>query len=380
MRVVRLIIAVLLALVGMPAAPTRAETCKAAQLAQAVDATGQALHRINTELLPGLQSRMRQLKDVMGWPEADHQERAVEMMSDKRSRELDAAAQELLARIDTLGNAKGDVDCARIAELEAATSELIATMRTKTAYAIARLDVLIAERSAPGAKESKDEPQRGPVAQQPPPTERPALPRGGAGRPPAEAGRDAKGQWSTDVDVAVLPPKPVLPPGVFVAPEGEGFTIDEIREASRGLFGQVSTGLASVIEYAFSSLGRPTAYVLGNEGGGAFLVGLRYGTGTLYLRRGGTRKVYWHGPSIGYDLGVAGSKTMFLIYNLPEPDALFARFTGIDGSAYLVGGVGVTFLTNGSVVLAPIRSGVGLRFGANIGFVRFTPQATWAPF
>jgi hypothetical protein len=98
------------------------------------------------------------------------------------------------------------------------------------------------------------------------------------------------------------------------------------------------------------------------------------------MRTGGERPVYWHGPSLGYDFGAEGSRTMFLIYRLADPEALFRSFTGIDGSAYLVGGVGITFLKGGDVIMAPIRSGLGLRLGANVGYVRFTPKATWNPF
>jgi hypothetical protein len=160
----------------------------------------------------------------------------------------------------------------------------------------------------------------------------------------------------------------------------QGYTIDEIREATKGFFGTISTSLASVIEHTFSSAGRPTAYVLGNEGGGAFLAGLRYGSGTLFLRSGGKHKVYWHGPSIGSDIGAEGARTLYLIYRLKEPEGLFRRFVGIDGTAFVVGGVGVTLLKGGDVIMAPIRSGVGLRLGASIGYVRFTPSPTWNPF
>lgn len=160
----------------------------------------------------------------------------------------------------------------------------------------------------------------------------------------------------------------------------ESFTREEIREASRGFFGTISGGLASVIEHAFSTLGRPAGYVLGNEGGGAFIAGLRYGKGTLFLRDGSKREVHWHGPSIGYDFGASGSKTMFLVYNLKSGVDIFSGFSGVEGSAYLVGGVGMTVLTDGKVVMAPIRSGLGLRFGANIGYIRFTARATWNPF
>ncbi len=219
-------------------------------------------------------------------------------------------------------------------------------------------------------------------------------------KPPVETERASS--WSTTTAEAVIPPQPepnydVSPPGTpYELPppppgEGEedastfdagggGYTIDEIREATRGFFGTVSTSLASVIEHAFRKGGRPTAYVLGNEGGGAFLAGLRYGEGTLYLRNGGSQKVYWHGPSIGYDVGAEGSRTLFLIYELHEPNSLFRRFTGVDGSAYLVGGVGMTLLKGGAVTMAPIRSGLGLRLGASIGYVRFSSRPTWNPF
>lgn len=160
----------------------------------------------------------------------------------------------------------------------------------------------------------------------------------------------------------------------------DGFSRDEIHEASRGFFGTLSGGLANVMEHAFSTLGRPTGYVLGNEGGGAFIAGVRYGKGTLFLRDGSKREVYWHGPSIGYDFGASGSKTLFLVYNLKNALDIFTGYSGVDGSAYLVGGVGMTVLTDGKVVMAPIRSGVGVRLGANIGYVRFTARPTWNPF
>ena len=116
------------------------------------------------------------------------------------------------------------------------------------------------------------------------------------------------------------------------------------------------------------------------DAGGAFVAGLRYGEGRLYTKDAGTHTVFWQGPSIGSDFGASGSRTMFLIYRLDGAEDLHRRFTGIDGSAYFVGGVGVTFLTDGRVLMAPIRTGVGFRIGANIGYVRFSPTPTWNPF
>ena len=124
----------------------------------------------------------------------------------------------------------------------------------------------------------------------------------------------------------------------------------------------------------------PNGYVLGEEGSGAFVAGLRYGEGTLYTKNAGDLRVYWQGPSVGFDWGGDGARTMTLVYNLPATNAIYQRFAGIDGSAYIVGGFGMTALTANNIVLVPIRSGIGLRLGANIGYLKYTPRATWNPF
>ena len=158
------------------------------------------------------------------------------------------------------------------------------------------------------------------------------------------------------------------------------FTPDEVIRAGHHFFGTVSRGLAEVVQTAFSRWGEPNGYVLGQEGGGAFMVGLRYGDGKLYTKNAGDRRVFWEGPSVGFDTGGEGARTMMLVYNLPATDAIYQRFVGIDGSAYFVGGFGMTALAFGNIIVVPIRSGVGLRLGANIGYLKFTPQATWNPF
>jgi hypothetical protein len=142
----------------------------------------------------------------------------------------------------------------------------------------------------------------------------------------------------------------------------------------------VSRGLASVIEAAVGQWGQPNGYVLGEEASGAFFGGLRYGEGMLYTKNAGDLKVFWQGPTIGYDLGGEGARTMMLVYNLPATEAIYQRFAGIDGSVYVVGGFGMTALTANDIVLVPIRSGVGLRLGANLGYLKFTPVSTWNPF
>jgi len=148
----------------------------------------------------------------------------------------------------------------------------------------------------------------------------------------------------------------------------------------RHFFGSVSHGLATVVEKAVSKWGLPNGYILGEEASGAFIGGLRYGDGTLYTRNAGDVRVFWEGPSIGFDAGADGARTMMLVYSLPQTGAIFNRFAGINGSAYLVGGFGMTALTANNIVVVPIRSGIGLRLGANLGYLKFTEGPTWNPF
>src|SRR5579885_401709 len=176
--------------------------------------------------------------------------------------------------------------------------------------------------------------------------------------------------------VSPPPPPPPAPP-----PEHrDTFSANEIVLAGHQFFGTVSRGLAQVVEKAFSQWCEPNGYVLGQEGSGAFVVGLRYGDGKLYTRNAGDRRVFWEGPSVGFDYGGEGARTMMLVYKLPATDAIYQRFAGIDGSAYFIGGFGMTALTASGIVVVPIRSGVGLRLGANVGYLKFTDKPTWNPF
>jgi len=173
------------------------------------------------------------------------------------------------------------------------------------------------------------------------------------------------------------PPQPAVPPQ---PPASNQFSPNELIEAGHHFFGGVSRGLAMIVEKTVSQWGLPNGYILGEEAGGAFIGGLRYGDGTLYTKNAGDVRVYWQGPSLGFDAGADGARTMMLVYNLPRTDAIFERFGGIDGSAYFVGGFGMTALTANDIVVVPIRSGVGLRLGANLGYLKFTQRATWNPF
>src|SRR5882757_4136531 len=172
----------------------------------------------------------------------------------------------------------------------------------------------------------------------------------------------------------------VSPAAPALAQSPERYSSNEILDTGHRFFGGVSRGLESVVERAFSQWGQPNGYVLGQEGGGAFIGGLRFGEGTLYTKNAGDLRVYWQGPTLGWDVGGEGARTMMLIYSLPATNAIYQRFGGVDGSAYLVGGVGMTALTANRIVVVPIRAGVGVRLGANVGYLKFTPQPTWNPF
>ncbi len=177
----------------------------------------------------------------------------------------------------------------------------------------------------------------------------------------------------------VPPPEAGGPP---IDDEGSRGTYsqNEIIRAGHGFFGSVSSGLAQAVEWTFQKAGRPNGYVLGQDAGGAVVAGVRYGEGTLYTKDAGEHKVFWQGPSVGYDLGAEGSKVMTLVYNLRDVSDIYNRFGGVEGSVYLVGGVSVQLQKAGEVTLAPIRAGVGLRLGANVGYLKYTRRPTWNPF
>lgn len=184
----------------------------------------------------------------------------------------------------------------------------------------------------------------------------------------------------TGAALAQQPP----PPG-FTPVDDDGFRPEEIVESGHRFFGSTSRELALAVQNVFENRGKPNGYILGQEAAGSFFGGLRYGEGKLYTRSKGERTVFWQGPSLGFDFGGSGNRTMILVYNLPEIERLFQRFAGVDGSAYLVAGFAISALTGqggagSDIVLVPIRTGVGLKLGVNIGYLKFTPQSTWNPF
>jgi hypothetical protein len=164
------------------------------------------------------------------------------------------------------------------------------------------------------------------------------------------------------------------------ATEHDTFTYEEILKKAEGFFGTTTEGLAKAIEKAFEEQGRPNAFIEGEEFGGAFFVGLRYGRGSLVRKEGPKLPVFWQGPSIGFDFGGNAAKTFVLVYRLASPDDIFQRYPGVDGSFYFVAGVGVNYQRAGNVTLAPIRTGLGLRAGANVGYLHYNRQHSWIPF
>jgi len=158
------------------------------------------------------------------------------------------------------------------------------------------------------------------------------------------------------------------------------YTQDEILTATKGFFGDTSKDLATIIEKVFKDQGEPNAYITGEEAAGAIAVGVRYGNGWLHRKTAGNMRLFWQGPSLGFDLGANASKVFTLVYNIGESGQIFQRYPGVEGTIYVVGGFGVNYQQRGNVILAPIRTGVGLRGGVNIGYLHYSRQQETLPF
>ncbi|KPF66331.1 hypothetical protein IP88_12940 [alpha proteobacterium AAP81b] len=185
---------------------------------------------------------------------------------------------------------------------------------------------------------------------------------------------------------AAAPAEPAqgTPPPPADAPPPAGsepaYAEKDVVAAAEDVFGRGAKGLAEIIERTFKSYGRPNAYIVGREGGGAFIVGLRYGAGTLYHKVEGNRDVHWSGPSLGFDVGGDGNRVFALVYNLWDSDRIFQRFPAAEGKAYLVGGFTANYLQRGDVIIVPIKLGAGWRLGINGGYMKFTRKGTVIPF
>jgi hypothetical protein len=177
-------------------------------------------------------------------------------------------------------------------------------------------------------------------------------------------------------------PAAAAPAATSPAAAGDGTTYkqDDLIGAAEGVFGKGAEGLARMIEDLLKKQGEPNGYIVGREAGGAFVVGLRYGSGTLYHKVEGQHPVYWTGPSVGFDAGAAAGNTFVLVYNLYDSEEMYKRFPAGEGQAYLVGGLHASYLRQGDTVLIPIRMGVGLRLGVNAGYMKFSKKQRWLPF
>ena len=177
------------------------------------------------------------------------------------------------------------------------------------------------------------------------------------------------------------PPPPQHDPNYPIeGQQAATYSRDEIVRDVSDFLGVTAEAAGGAVERIFADNGRPTGYIAGEEGSAAITIGARYGRGLLYMKNRQTQEVFWQGPSIGWDLGANASRVFTLCYNLHYPDAIYQRFPGVEGSAYLVGGLGVNYQRANDITLAPIRAGVGLRLGANVGYLAYSRQRNIFPF
>ncbi len=374
----------LAAMVVTANAQTPPKSCTQADVSAAMAAMSGTLKKNNQDNQARLKTRLRELAKAKNWNEAETEEKGFDLLEDDTTRTQDETASHLLGQIDQLSQGSDAwPTCAKVEELKTLATQLVEVTSAKAAHISAKLDnelkgtrpVVAAPATPPKTEPPKPEAKKpaAPVivdATRPPP-------------PPARPAGEMQPSSATKPSDAYVPPAPGAPIAgapIPFDPVAAQFSVEDIRAAGSGFFGTISAELAAVIEYTFKSYGRPTGYILGTEGGVALLAGLRYGDGRLVTKAEGERRVYWQGPSVGYDFGLTGSRTMILIYGIASPDDIYQRFGGIDGSAYLIGGAGVTVLKKGPIIMAPIRTGVGLRLGANVGYLHFTPRPRFNPF
>ena len=202
------------------------------------------------------------------------------------------------------------------------------------------------------------------------------------GAPAAQPDFDQSFPDAGETATTTAPADPTLAPPATATEAAPGTTYgeDDLIGAAEGVFGKGAEGLARMIEDLLAKQGKPNAYIVGREAGGAFIIGARYGSGTLHHKIEGDQPVYWTGPSIGFDAGANAANTFVLVYNLNDTEDLFKRFPAGEGQAYFVGGLHASYLRWGDVVLIPIRMGAGLRLGVNAGYMKFSKKQRWLPF
>ena len=175
------------------------------------------------------------------------------------------------------------------------------------------------------------------------------------------------------------PPSPVEAPAPEAA-KAATYQEKDVLSAAEGVFGKGAEGLADIVRKTFKDRGQPNGYIVGKEAGGAIIVGVRYGSGMLYHKVEGERKVHWTGPSVGFDIGGDGSKVFALVYNLNDTEDLYRRYPAAEGKAYVVGGFTANYLQRDNIVIVPIKLGVGWRLGLNAGYMKFSKKGKWLPF
>ncbi|MEM8976012.1 MAG: EipA family protein [Pseudomonadota bacterium] len=355
-----------------------ADSCTPSQFGKVVDDTGERLRQANAASEKDMRRKFLQLAKQKGWSKDAAVERGFELLTDNEVRTLDAQASELLIRLDQLGDADdASATCPRLSQLKEVSKQLLEVTAAKRAHISAKLNVALQPKLKSRPQNQKPKVATNDTQARP----KPPSPRTN-NAPPTPTKQSTNRAWSTNTVAAKVPPREVMAalPPVQNAPANYTYGSHEIRAVGQDLFGSTSAELASVLKFAFDSYGKPNGYVLGTEAGASFLAGLRYGHGQLVTKQFGQRKIYWQGPSVGTDFGITGSRVMVLVYNLKDPERIFSRFVGVEGAAYLVGGVGITFHKQGDLVLAPIRTGLGLRLGANIGYLKITPRRSLNPF
>jgi hypothetical protein len=399
-----------------PHAGKAADQCDARAFGVQIDQTAQALRTLNKDSEKRFQERLLTIARTQGWTEAQKADKAAAAMDDSKLETFNAEIEQLVGQLDTLNvTPKNDISCTRLNELKTVNDKLVSVMRQKAGFILAQLESEAARppispyaQTAPVAKSAQSSqlasatPEetlpsnvpwsanvakalRAPAnAKAASPGDTPPTPSNTQAAKAAETPlsiRPAPSQQDNRVASLKPPVSDALPPATS---SPTGYSPQDIRNAGVGVFGSLTSEFAAVMNHAFDNFGQPNAYIIGDEGGGAFLAGLRYGQGTIYSRINGTEaapsSIYWQGPSIGADIGATGSRALFLVYNLDDSAGLYRRFPGIDGSAYVAGGFGLTVYRSGNMVIVPIRTGLGLRIGASVAYLKFTERASLNPF
>jgi hypothetical protein len=393
---------------GFAHAGCAATQCDERAFGVQIDQTAQALRTLNRDSEGRFQERLAVLSKARGWTDAQKADKAAAAMDDTKLEGFNAEIEDLVGQLDALNvTPKNDISCARLDDLRAVNDKLVGVMRRKAGFILAQLEAEAAsapispypakapvEKSAPLPRTAAATPAPSPeqpaspsvpwsanVAKALRPQTQPAAQQPNAA-PPAPAPSPLRPAPAQDKVASLTPPASDALPTPATPPAG--YSVQEIRNAGEGLFGTLTSEFAVVMNHAFDTFGQPNAYIMGDEGGGAFLAGLRYGEGRLYARikgvETGPTKIYWQGPSLGVDIGATGSRALFLVYNLDDLAHLYKRYPGIDGAAYVAGGFGLTVYRNGNLLIVPIRTGLGLRLGASLAYLKFTERGSWNPF